>query len=60
MADAFGVDVGERAEHLVGVEFDEQDGHGLLHAVVVLHHAVHRLGDEVHHDVQVELLLLRG
>ena len=60
MADALSMNISEGAEHLVCVEFNEKNWDWLLHAVVVLHHAVHRLGDEVHHDVQVELLLLRG
>lgn len=52
------VDVGEGAEALIGVEFDEEDGHWLLHLVVVFEHAIDRLGDVVHHDVKVDFVLL--
>ena len=51
------MDVGERAEALIGVQFDEQDGHGLLHLVVVLEDAVDRLRNVVHYDVQVDFIL---
>lgn len=51
MTNALGVNISERAEHLVGVEFDEENRNGLLHAVVVLHDAVDGLWNEVHDDV---------
>ena len=51
------VDVGEGAETLVGVQFDEEYGHGLLHFIVVLENAIDCLRDVVHDDVQVDLIL---
>lgn len=58
MADALGVDVGERAEELVDVEFDFEDGHDRLHLVEVARSAVDGLGDELEHEIQVNLVLL--
>ena len=57
MAVAKRVDVGERSEALVGVKFDEKDGHWLLHLVVVLQHAIDSLGDVVHHHIKVYFVL---
>ena len=45
------VDVRERTETLIGVQFDEENGHRLLHLVVVLEDAVDRLRNVVHDDV---------
>ena len=53
------VDVGECTEGLVRVQFDQEDGDGLLHLVVVLEHAVDSLWDVVHHDIQIDFILLR-
>ena len=58
MSDAEGVNVSERAAHLVGVELDEEVGHVLLLLVVVLHDSVDCLGDVVHHHVEIKLILL--
>lgn len=54
------VDVGQGAADLVGVELHVQQRHALVHLVVVLGDAVHCLGHELQHQVQVQLLLLRG
>ena len=59
MTDAECVDVGKCSEHLVGVEFDEEDWNTLLHFDVVLHNAVHSLRNVVHDDVQVHFIRLR-
>jgi len=56
VADALGVDVGNGSEQLVGVHFDEQVGNHLLHLQVLFHDAVRRVGNEIHHYVQVHLL----
>ena len=45
------VDVRERAETLIGIQFDEENGHRLLHLVVVFEDAVYRLRDVIHDDV---------
>ena len=58
MADAFGVDVRNRSQKLVGVELDEQIRHHLLHLEILLHHAIGSIGNEVHHNVQVDLIRL--
>ena len=58
MTNALGVNIRKGAEHLVGIEFDEENGDRLLHAVVVLHDAVNCLRNEVHDDVEVEFLFL--
>ena len=54
------VDVGERAESLVSIQFDEEHGHRLLHLVVVLEHAVDGLRDVVHHHIQIDFVLLKS
>ena len=51
MTDALSVNISQRAEHLIGVEFDEKNRDRLLHAVVVLHDTIYCLRNEVHHDV---------
>ncbi len=58
MADALGMDVSNRSEQLVRVKLDEQVGHHLLHLQVLLHDAVGRVRNEIHHNVQVDLVLL--
>ena len=58
VADALGVDVGDGAEELVGVELDEDGRHHLLHLEVLLHDAVDGLGDVVHDHVQVHFVRL--
>ena len=58
MAVAQGVNVGKRTEALIGVQFDQKDGHWLLHLVVVFQYAIDRLRDVVHHDIQINLILL--
>lgn len=58
VADALGVDVCDRAQQLVRVQFYQQIGHLLLHFEVLLHNFVNGVGDEVHDDVEVDLLSL--
>ena len=58
MAVAQGVDVGKRTEALIGVQFDQKDGHWLLHLIVVFQYAIDCLWDVVHHDIQINLILL--
>jgi hypothetical protein len=60
VTDSLGVDVRQGAEQLVGVELDLEDGHGRLHLVEVPRRAVDGLGDELLHQVQVDLIFLRG
>mmetsp|Transcript_95961 Transcript_95961/g.271634 ORF Transcript_95961/g.271634 Transcript_95961/m.271634 type:complete len:201 (+) Transcript_95961:1085-1687(+) len=52
------MDVSARAAHLVRVQLHQDLRHGLLHLVVVLHHAVHRVRAVLHHDVEVGLARL--
>lgn len=52
------VDVGKRAEALIGVQFDQKDGYGLFHLVVVFEDAIDSLRDVVHHYIQINLILL--
>jgi hypothetical protein len=58
VADALRVDVCERAEELVDVELDFEDGHNRLHLVEVARRTVHGLGNELKHEIQVDLVLL--
>lgn len=60
VADTHGVDVCQCPEGLVGIKLDEEVGHWLLHLVVMLEHSVDCLRNVVHHDVQVDLIFLRG
>lgn len=52
------MDVGKRTEALIGVQFDQKDGHWLLHLIVVFQYAIDCLWDVVHHDIQINLILL--
>jgi hypothetical protein len=58
MADALRVDVGERAEQLVDVELDLEDGHDRLHLVEVARGAVDSLGHKLEDEVEVHFILL--
>ena len=58
VADSLRVDVGERAEQLVDVELDFEDGHDRLHLVEVARSAVNRLGNKLEHEIQIHLVLL--
>jgi hypothetical protein len=60
VADPLRVDVGEGAEKLVDVELDLKDRHDRLHLVEVARSAVDSLGDELEHEVQVDLVLLQN
>ena len=50
------MDIRNRAQKLVRVELDEKIRHHLLHFEVLLHDAIGRVGDEVHDNVEVDLL----
>ena len=58
MAVAESVNVGKGTEGLIGVEFDEDDRHLLLHFVVMFEDAVDGFWHVVHYDVQIYLILL--
>lgn len=58
MADTLRVNVGERAEELVDVQLDFEDGHNRLHLVEVARSTVHGLGNELKHEIQVHLVFL--
>ena len=58
VADALGVDVRNRAQELVGVELDQEVRDHLLHLQVLLHHAVGRIRNVVHHHVQIHFVWL--
>ena len=58
MAVAERVDVGQCTESLISVELDKDHWDRLLHLIVVLEHAVNCLWHVVHHDVQIDLVLL--
>ena len=58
MADAFGVDVCDGAQQLVGVELDKQVGHHLLHLQILFHYAVRSVRDEVHDNIEVHFFWL--
>ena len=52
------MDVGKGSEGLISVQLDQERRNGLLHLVVVFEDAVDRLGDVVHHHIQIYLILL--
>ena len=56
VADALGVDVGEAPEELVHVQLDEGRRDRLLALAVLPRHLVHRLGDELQHQVLIECI----
>lgn len=59
VTDSLGVDVGQGAEQLVGVELDLENRHGRLHLVEVPRRTVDGLGNELLDQVQVDLIFLR-
>ena len=58
VADAFGMDVGERAEQLVCVQLHLEEWHGSLELVEVTRSTVNGLWDVFKHQVKVDLVLL--
>lgn len=60
MANAQGVDVRQCPGQLVEVQLHQQHGQGLLALVVLPGYAVHRLGDELQDQVEVQLVRLYG
>lgn len=58
MAVAESVDIGEGAEGLVCIELDQDYRHLLLHLVVVLEDAIDSFWHIVHHNIQIDLILL--
>ena len=57
MANSLSVNVSNRTQKLVRVELDNQSWDHLLNLEVLLHHAVGRVWDVVHHHVQVNFVL---
>ena len=60
VTDTLRVNVRQRAEELVNVEFDFERGHGGLHLVEVARCAVNRFGHVFEDKVEVDLFFLRG
>lgn len=58
VADTLRVNVGERAEELVDVQLDFEDGHNRLHLVEVARSTVHGLRNKLEHEIQVHLVFL--
>ena len=58
MANTLRVDVGKRAEELVDVQLDFEDGHNRLHLVEVARSTVHGLRNKLEHEIQVHLVFL--
>ena len=52
------MDVGERAEELVDVELDFEDGHDSLHLVEVARCSVDGFRDVLEHEVKIDFVLL--
>ena len=59
MADALAVDVGKRAEQLVNVQLDLENGHGCLHLIEVAGRAVDGFGNKFEYEIEVDLVLLK-
>lgn len=60
MTDSLGVDVREGPEKLVNVKLHLQDGHSSLHLVEVSRRSVHRLGNVLLHEIEIDLIFLKG
>ena len=58
MANSFSVNVCNRTQQLVRVNFNEQVGNHLLHFQILLHYAVSRIRDVIHNHVQIHLIFL--
>lgn len=58
MANTFGMDVRNGPQKLVGIQLDNQRRHHLLHLQELLYNLVGRVGDVVHHNVQVQFVWL--
>lgn len=58
MADSLGVDVGERAEKLVDVELDLENGHDGLHLVEIARSPVNGFRHELEYEVEVNFVFL--
>lgn len=58
MADPLRVDVRERAEELVDVDFDLKNGHCSLQLIEVAGGAVYSLGDILEDEIQVDFFFL--
>jgi hypothetical protein len=52
------MDVGERAEQLVDVQLDFENGHDSLHLVEVAWGTVNGLRDEFEHEIEIDFVLL--
>lgn len=60
VADTLRVNVGKRTEELVDVELDLEDWHRGLELVKVSRSPVYSLGDKFEHQVEIDLIFLRG
>ena len=58
MADPLRVDVRQGSEELIDIDLDLQDRHGGLHLIKEARGAVYGLGDELLHEIEVDLILL--
>lgn len=52
------MDISNRSEHLIGVEFDEKGWNHLLHLQVLLHHSVDSIRYEIHDDIEIDFIRL--
>ena len=59
MAYALGVNVCERSEKLVDVEFDLKDRHGGLHLAEISRCAIHGFGNVLEDKIEIYFVLLR-
>ena len=57
MADTKRVNVCQSSESLVRIEFNKNHGNWLFHLVVVLQNAEHGLGNVLHDNVQIDLVI---
>ena len=56
MSNSKGVNIANSSQHLVRVQLNQQVWSWLLQSTVVSHYSIHRVWDEVHDDVKVDLL----
>jgi len=58
VADSECMQIGERSKALVYVKFDEEHRYGLFHLAIVFQNSIDGLWHVVHHNIQINLVLL--
>lgn len=56
MTNAFGMNIGNRTQQLIGVKLDQKIRNHLLHFQILLHYTIGRIWNVVHDDVQINFI----